>query len=702
MRLSLLVTLFLLFPPLLFAQGPSAPAFPGQVWYVDWVHVPGISSSGSYTVSWGAASGATDYELEEDTNPNFAAPALLYQGPAFSFGVGGRANGTYYYRVRGINTTYSTQGAYTACDHPHVVDSTLGSGPAIPAAPASISVPANSGSGLIPVTWSSVSGITTYDVAVAAHDSRMLGGPPRSNLAVAATGLTQTSYTHTGADRLEYWFAARSTVSVASYTLYSLWSPVSTMCFVFLVGPGAPAFLTVPPTSTTGTYNLSWGAAASAGAYELEEDTNGGFTNPVQIYQGTALSFQVTGRPSGTYYYRVRGTNGGFPGTGPYTNGGNPCVVTTVGTLTLSKGAVNFPRTEAPGATNVPALQLGLSADFVENITVNGLTVTDGGTLTLATDLAAAKLYADVNANGLVDAGDNLLSTAGAPSGNTVTFGSIATTIAANGSATWLVVYDVAAGAPLGGTLQASIWQNGDVTATGSANPSPWIMGAPVTGAAITLGTIGSLTVSLGPGNPMGASVDPGDTDVPVLQLLLDASSVEVVNITSLAISGAGPGDDSTGIAGANLYLDADSDDAFDSQNDTLLAGPVSYAVDDGKVTFSFNVTLPAGGRTSMFVVYDFDAAAVPGTGYRAGFATNADITANGVSSGQPVTVSGAPAWGNDFTLPLPPPPPPPPADRRSGRCGGGTTASGGDALLGLALLAALLVLVRRAAVRRC
>lgn len=65
------------------------------------IAVPSSSTTGAYTISWGAASGTvTAYELYEATNSGFSGQARVYSGTALSTSLTGRTNGTYYYRVR--------------------------------------------------------------------------------------------------------------------------------------------------------------------------------------------------------------------------------------------------------------------------------------------------------------------------------------------------------------------------------------------------------------------------------------------------------------------------------------------------------------------------------------------------------------------------------------------------------------------------
>jgi len=71
--------------------------------------------------------------------------------------------------------------------------------------------------------------------------------------------------------------------------------------------PGVPPSISVPSSSTTGAYTISWGTASgTVTAYELYEATNSGFSGQSKVYSGTALSTALSGRTNGTYYYRVR------------------------------------------------------------------------------------------------------------------------------------------------------------------------------------------------------------------------------------------------------------------------------------------------------------------------------------------------------------------------------------------------------------
>ncbi|MHC5079195.1 MAG: fibronectin type III domain-containing protein [Planctomycetota bacterium] len=320
-----LLLLLLLASPL-FAQSGAPMVVGGTVFDVTWIHGPGISNTGSYTLTWSSALGATDYQLEEDTNASFTNATQIYQGPNTSFNVTGRQNGTYYYRVRGIDTVNATSGNYRTGYNPHVVDSTVSSVPAIPASPTGVTAPPFPTILTFPVSWTAVTGANGYDLDVQwqLQPSQPLGWMP---YAMAATGIPQSPYSYTSINNnIDFYFRARAYVNVGSYRLYSLFSAPSNLCILMAPSPPPPAFITVPQNSATGSYTVSWGTSTGATSYDLQEDTNPAFTNPQLVVSGAGTSFGVTGRASGTYYYRVRAVAQSIPSS--WTVGSNGCTVT--------------------------------------------------------------------------------------------------------------------------------------------------------------------------------------------------------------------------------------------------------------------------------------------------------------------------------------------------------------------------------------
>lgn len=69
----------------------------------------------------------------------------------------------------------------------------------------------------------------------------------------------------------------------------------------------APALYSISNPDMDGTYWVDWSDTLYATTYTLEEADNPAFTSPIVRYTGASSTALVTGRPNGTWYYRVRG-----------------------------------------------------------------------------------------------------------------------------------------------------------------------------------------------------------------------------------------------------------------------------------------------------------------------------------------------------------------------------------------------------------
>lgn len=71
----------------------------------------------------------------------------------------------------------------------------------------------------------------------------------------------------------------------------------------------APQTITFDSVTNTGM-QVNWAAVAGASGYVLERSNRPDFSNPTQVYSGTATTFAATGLTAGrTYYWRVRATH---------------------------------------------------------------------------------------------------------------------------------------------------------------------------------------------------------------------------------------------------------------------------------------------------------------------------------------------------------------------------------------------------------
>jgi len=83
----------------------------------------------------------------------------------------------------------------------------------------------------------------------------------------------------------------------------STWSNVqSTVALI----PAVPTLYGINNSDGDGNYTVSWGAAARASTYTLQEDDNAAFSSPTTKYTGSATSWSASGQAAGTHYYRVR------------------------------------------------------------------------------------------------------------------------------------------------------------------------------------------------------------------------------------------------------------------------------------------------------------------------------------------------------------------------------------------------------------
>ncbi|RLF48464.1 MAG: hypothetical protein DRN20_04470, partial [Thermoplasmata archaeon] len=68
---------------------------------------------------------------------------------------------------------------------------------------------------------------------------------------------------------------------------------------------GTPYLVCENSTDDDGIYKLMWSRVENATLYVLEEDNNSQFSTPTTVYEGNGNNYTITGKNSGTYYYRV-------------------------------------------------------------------------------------------------------------------------------------------------------------------------------------------------------------------------------------------------------------------------------------------------------------------------------------------------------------------------------------------------------------
>ena len=212
--------------------------------------------------------------------------------------ISGRANGTYHYRVKACNAAgcgpVSTSKTTTVL-HP-------------PASAPVVSVPASSTSGSYTVGWSAVATTTSYQVQESANSGSWTALYTGTATSKAVSGKATGSYRYRG--------------RACNASGCSAYSAIKTIT-VSLAPKTAPT-LSAPSSTTTGSFNVSWGTVTDGATYRLEERFNSG--NWSLAYNSTGTSLARSNRVPGSWGYRVRACNP--VGCGPYS--GTKTVTSTV------------------------------------------------------------------------------------------------------------------------------------------------------------------------------------------------------------------------------------------------------------------------------------------------------------------------------------------------------------------------------------
>jgi len=253
------------------------------------ISVPSSSTTGSYTISWGSATGTvTAYELYEATNSSFSGQAQVYSGTEASKAVSGKGIGTYYYRVRACNG--SACSGYRTGSNPTTV--TLP-----PGTPASISVPSSSSTGSYTISWGAASGaVTAYELYEATNSSF-------SGQVLSYSG-TGSSKAISGKGNGSYYYRVRACNGGGCGGYHTGGNAVT----VTLAVPAAPASISGPLQNYSGNYSISWSASTGATRYELWESVFGG--SFFKVYDGPSTSKSFSNQPNGEYEYKAKACNG--------------------------------------------------------------------------------------------------------------------------------------------------------------------------------------------------------------------------------------------------------------------------------------------------------------------------------------------------------------------------------------------------------
>lgn len=248
--------------------------------------VPAQGLSGTYTVSWGSAAGATSYTLEESANGGSWTGA--YTGTAISKAYNGKAAGTYAYRIKACNPAGCS--ATSASKSVQVIYP--------PSAVSALTVPATNTTGSYTVSWTAVAGATKYKLQERPAGGGFATVHDAAGTSKAITGKTTGTYEYRVQACNDAGCGGQSAIKSIQVTL----------------PPASAPTLTAPATNSSGSYTVSWTAVGGATKYQLQERPAGG--SFATVHDAVGASKAISGKATGTYEYRARACNGG--GCGGY------------------------------------------------------------------------------------------------------------------------------------------------------------------------------------------------------------------------------------------------------------------------------------------------------------------------------------------------------------------------------------------------
>jgi hypothetical protein len=257
------------------------------------------TGSSNYWVHWSAYTDTITYTLQEGEGPEFVDPMVRYSGELTETMVTGQTGGTWYYRVKATTSEAETPWS-------NVVSTTVA-----PAAPVLNPISNPDHNGAYVVDWEPVTGIITYTLEEASSAEFLSPIVRFKGVLTSFQVVDQDSGTwfyrvKAGNDAGDSPWSNIEATDVRELAHLPLvvkhWPPL----------PYAPVLDPLSDLEGDGAYQVSWTEAPErlADTYTLQEATNLTFSANLRTVCTTAQqSCPVTGRPAGTYYYRVRGVN---------------------------------------------------------------------------------------------------------------------------------------------------------------------------------------------------------------------------------------------------------------------------------------------------------------------------------------------------------------------------------------------------------
>jgi len=226
-----------------------------------------------------------------------------------------------------VHTITNAAGHVVAYDHDALnrvikITESGGATPVAPTASPILTVPGSSTTGSYVVSWTGVSGASSYTL------QEQVNGGAWSSVQSNSSGSWNTSGKANGT--YGYRVQACNAVGCGPFSV------VSSIVVAIPPPPASAPSISVPTSSFSGSYSVSWTGVSGASTYVLQEQVNAGAWATVQ--NNASAAWSTSGRGTGTYGYRVQACN--ITGCGPWS-----------ATATI---AVTLPPATAPGIS-VPA-----------------------------------------------------------------------------------------------------------------------------------------------------------------------------------------------------------------------------------------------------------------------------------------------------------------------------------------------------------
>ncbi|MEM9056495.1 MAG: FG-GAP-like repeat-containing protein, partial [Pseudomonadota bacterium] len=268
---------------------PSVPGTPGTP------QAPASNTSGSYTVSWSAASGSVQHYKLFESAPDGGFPDAsrtpAYVSETTSFAVTNRPTGTFRYKVQACNA--GGCGPESAVSTAVAVDRPLTQAQP-PTAPAQ-------SDGNHTVRWSTHPSATHYKLYRSTSPTNFVSAPIYAG--------SETAHDDTLTSNISIYYAVAACETSAASSCGPL-SVASNLVVVSLDPPAAPAAPSISPSPSTGSHSITWDAVSGARVYKLYRSTVPGTFNGAPIAETSGLSASDTPGAFDTWYYALRACAG--------------------------------------------------------------------------------------------------------------------------------------------------------------------------------------------------------------------------------------------------------------------------------------------------------------------------------------------------------------------------------------------------------